>query len=250
MITKYLLTLGIGHLLGDFYFQSEKLAKHKDAKYTGVLLHSLEYYFVVLLVMLPLFSMDMFIAATFLSLTHFVIDTVKFILLKKKKIRKNSKAFVVDQCAHIICILVLAYIMDYYNFTAGYLKIVSDVINVFGLNAEVTVRWIMAVLIIHAPVNIFIQNFLSDYKPKNDETLIMVDNRAGRRIGTLERVIMLIFLSLNQYVAMGFVLTAKSIARYDKISKDEKFAEYYLLGTLLSALCVIVCKMAVLGITI
>ena len=53
-------------------------------------------------------------------------------------------------------------------------------------------------------------------------------------------------ISMNQYAAMGLVLTAKSIARYDKITKDEKFAEYYLLGTLISTACVVVCKMIVL----
>lgn len=36
--------------------------------------------------------------------------------------------------------------------------------------------------------------------------------------------------------AVGLVLTAKSIARYDKIAKEQDFAEYYLLGTLLSTL--------------
>lgn len=36
------------------------------------------------------------------------------------------------------------------------------------------------------------------------------------------------------------------IARYDKITKDEKFAEYYLLGTLISTACVVACKMIVL----
>ncbi|MCM1258048.1 MAG: hypothetical protein NC307_09370 [Roseburia sp.] len=44
-------------------------------------------------------------------------------------------------------------------------------------------------------------------------------------IGTVERLIMLILLSVDHYAAMGFVLTAKSIARYDKIAKDVKFAE-------------------------
>ena len=47
---------------------------------------------------------------------------------------------------------------------------------------------------------------------------------------------MLIFLSLGQYSALGLVLTAKSIARYDKITKDPDFAEYYLLGTLMSVI--------------
>ena len=40
MIVKYILILGIGHLLGDFYFQNEKIAKKKDEKMTGVLVHS------------------------------------------------------------------------------------------------------------------------------------------------------------------------------------------------------------------
>ena len=51
---------------------------------------------------------------------------------------------------------------------------------------------------------------------------------------------MTIFLSIGQYSAVGLVLTAKSIARYDKISKDQVFAEYYLLGTLLSSIVAIV----------
>jgi hypothetical protein len=45
---------------------------------------------------------------------------------------------------------------------------------------------------------------------------------------------------------MGVVLTAKSIARYDRISKDQGFAEYYLLGTLMSTACVVLCKFLIL----
>ena len=58
----------------------------------------------------------------------------------------------------------------------------------------------------------------------------------GDFIGTLERIIMVVLMSINQHSAVGLVLTAKSIARYDKISKDQEFAEHYLLGTLLSTL--------------
>ena len=59
-------------------------------------------------------------------------------------------------------------------------------------------------------------------------------SNAGRFVGTLERMILLMLISLKQYSAIGLVLTAKSIARYDKIAKEPEFAEYYLLGTLLS----------------
>lgn len=47
---------------------------------------------------------------------------------------------------------------------------------------------------------------------------------------------MVLFISLEQYSAVGLVLTAKSIARYDRITKEQDFAEYYLLGTLLSTI--------------
>lgn len=41
---------------------------------------------------------------------------------------------------------------------------------------------------------------------------------------------MLFFLLIKQYSSVELVLTTKSIARYNKISEDKEFAEYYLLG--------------------
>lgn len=213
MIIKYLLILGLGHVLGDFYFQNEKIVKEKDEKYRGVVWHSLEYYIVALLIILPVFSLDMIFSATYAAFAHFVIDTVKYKILIKKKIRKSDKVFVMDQCMHIISIFILAYVMDCWNFSIGYIGIVNRILNTYGFDAETLARWILAILLIHVPVNIFIQNFLEDYKPKGNEAIIKADNKAGRRIGTIERLIMLVFLSMDQYTAMGFVLTAKSIAR-------------------------------------
>lgn len=97
----------------------------------------------------------------------------------------------------------------------------------------------MKILLIHKPANILIANILGTYKPSEDQS-VDGDKKAGRLIGTLERIIMTIFLSIGQYSAVGLVLTAKSIARYDKISKDQVFAEYYLLGTLLSSIVAII----------
>lgn len=241
MIIKYLLILGIGHLLGDFYFQNESMARRKDESYKGVLWHSIEYYVAILFTVLPVYSQDMILAATCMAFVHFVIDTIKYILLAKKRIRKNGRLFVLDQCAHMVSILILAYVMECWNFSIGRMEIVNRVLNTYGLDAATLARWIIVILFLHVPANIFIQNFLEDYKPRVDETVIQADHRAGRKIGTIERLIMVIFLSMNQYTAMGFVLTAKSIARYDRIVKDEKFAEYYLLGTLVSTLCVLGC---------
>lgn len=245
-MTKYLLTLGIGHILGDFYFQTERIAGIKKQKYKGVLLHGLEYYGAMLVAIIPLFGIDMILAVTYAALIHFVIDTVKYIIVKRKKTKRENVIFVADQFFHILSILILAYIMLCWNFIADEVKIIEQIVTSFNLELETVARWTLAILLIHKPSNIFIQKFISEYKPKEDTSVIKFENKVGRRIGTTERIIMLIFLALNQYSALGFVLTAKSIARYDRISKDQKFAEYYLLGTLISTLCVIVCRLVVL----
>lgn len=232
--------------MGFFYVQNDKSARHKDKKYKGVLLHSFAYYAAVFLVILPVFSLDMVLAATCSAAAHFVIDTLKYVFWVKKVIRKKEYLFVLDQCVHLISIFTLAYMMDAWNFSMGQAGIVNSILSMYGFRAETAARWVAAILLIHAPTNIFIQTFLEDYRPKGDGTIIKSDNKAGRRVGTVERLLMLIFLSADQYAAVGFVLTAKSIARYDKIAKDEKFAEYYLLGTLVSTLCVVACRMLVL----
>ncbi|MCL6614030.1 MAG: hypothetical protein K6U03_05370 [Firmicutes bacterium] len=57
---------------------------------------------------------------------------------------------------------------------------------------------------------------------------------AGKMIGHLERLIILTLTLQAQYAAIGFILTAKSIARFQFVSRG--LAEYYLLGTLASSI--------------
>lgn len=61
---------------------------------------------------------------------------------------------------------------------------------------------------------------------------------AGAMIGILERVFTLTLVLLGQYMALGLILTAKSIARFEEL-KNRQFAEYYLIGTLSSMLVAI-----------
>jgi hypothetical protein len=55
----------------------------------------------------------------------------------------------------------------------------------------------------------------------------------GRIIGLLERLILFILVMQNQFTALGFVVTAKTIARFKNLD-DREFAEYFIVGTLLS----------------
>ncbi len=56
----------------------------------------------------------------------------------------------------------------------------------------------------------------------------------GRVIGLLERVLLYWFILHGQFGAIGFILAAKAFTRF-KALDDRAFAEYVLIGTLLSA---------------
>jgi len=60
-------------------------------------------------------------------------------------------------------------------------------------------------------------------------------DKAGIWIGRCERVLVLTFIIINQYTALGFLMAAKSILRYaDKDEMTQKKTEYVLVGTLMS----------------
>jgi hypothetical protein len=58
--------------------------------------------------------------------------------------------------------------------------------------------------------------------------------KAGRIISIIEKVIIFIFVIANQYAAMGLVIAAKAFARF-KVMDEKSFAEYVLIGNLLTA---------------
>lgn len=111
-----------------------------------------------------------------------------------------------------------------------------------GIQVFSLLRWSALLLMLCKPANFLISQFLRRYQAgpsvsaKKEDVFIPSDKNAGRIIGALERCTIALLISAGQYAAIGLVLTAKSIARYDKIAHDPAFAEYYLLGTLLSAL--------------
>jgi hypothetical protein len=77
-----------------------------------------------------------------------------------------------------------------------------------------------------------------DLKPRKsaaDGGLVDVGElNRGRIIGVLERALLYVFILQGQFGAIGFVLAAKAFTRF-KALDDRSFAEYVLIGTLLSA---------------
>ncbi|QUH27560.1 DUF3307 domain-containing protein [Vallitalea guaymasensis] len=71
----------------------------------------------------------------------------------------------------------------------------------------------------------------------NEPSLAMskTNQKIGIKIGIIERLLVIIFVAMGQYSAMGLILAVKSITRFEEL-KNKKKSEYYLLGTLLSFL--------------
>lgn len=116
--------------------------------------------------------------------------------------------------------------------------LIKDILDIIGISFQTITIVLLQLLLIHKPANTLIVSIIGAYKPINKKEKSNL--RAGRMIGTLERIIMLFFLLIQQYSSIGLILTAKSVARFNKISEDQLFAEYYLLGTLLSTIVVLV----------
>jgi len=246
MYREYFMLLLLGHILGDFYLQTKGIAKRKEKSVKWVFIHGLCYFGAMIITTLPIISFEVVLVALIVSVLHQLIDIIKYIglsiIVKKFKdtlvIERNL--FFIDQMLHILTLIFIMYIVIKKDIVIRECNVVQEFINIFEVSKVQILSWILAFLIIHKPANIAIEKLLIVYKPKDKDGNVKMDNKAGRFIGTIERSIMLIFLSIGQYSAIGLVLTAKSIARYDRISKERAFAEYYLLGTLISTLVVII----------
>ena len=62
-----------------------------------------------------------------------------------------------------------------------------------------------------------------------------IDVARGRAVGSLERALALTMVLLGDYAAVGWIIAAKSLARFKQL-EDREFAEYFLVGTLASFL--------------
>ena len=246
MFKEFFVLLLLAHLVGDFYGQPESLAEKKQKQIRWVFVHALLYWAANLIISLPVMSFAVFIFSSISALSHLIVDTLKYAFTCNRILSAadKRKIFFTDQIFHLFFIAIIAFLFAARGNTVLPLSVVTQVGIVTGLQPTMFLMWVTVILALHKPANLAISFALTPYKPGEDKTeensLSQADRNAGRFIGTLERIIIIVLLSLQQYSAIGLVLTAKSIARYDRITKDSAFAEYYLLGTLLSTLLAIV----------
>ena len=227
-----LILLLIAHFLSDFQLQNQQMADGKKKKIAALVQHLILVLIplVLLAFIFPLQNWDLFAK---IGISHAAIDSIKYFLTKKGIIKPafEKAAFVLDQVLHLACILII------YQDTGINLPTDSLLLQLPGL-AQLLIQ-VLFILVVTKPVNIVFKLFFSNYQPKEGEEELTVTG-AGALIGQLERLIMGIFLLMGQFAAIGLVFTAKSIARFDRISKDQGFAEYYLIGSLFSIISVLI----------
>lgn len=222
-----LIRLVIAHFLGDFLLQPLKWVKHKEEHkikskylYFHVLIHGVLAYILV-------GEWSNFLLPILIMIVHFLIDVFKIYQKKKKVIW-----FLIDQLLHIISIL-LIWMFFYHQQENGY----DFLIN--GLNSTQFWLVLLGYILILNPTAIVIYHLTKKWRKEigdSEDTEKAGLEDAGKWIGILERLLILTFILVNQFSAVGFLLGAKSIFRFGDLTgeKNRKLTEYVLIGTLLS----------------
>ncbi len=218
-LKTFLVLQFIAHLCLDYFFQTNKLAKQKNS--IGFKSGFLYWHTLVCFLLSWLFSLQIgfVLGAAVIAITHFLLDGFKKNLSANKFFGKYM--FFIDQAVHL---LILAVVVFFFQKWHGINPSVEIPINFKYLLV------ITGYLVCLKPANIFIKEVfrVTDIQVSSDNEM----PNAGKVIGVLERILTLTFIIVLQYSAVGFLIAAKSILRYQ--NTETLKTEYVLIGTMLS----------------
>ncbi len=231
-----LLLLVLAHLISDYVLKNRTILERKSEMEIGwFLLHG---GIVFIISFLLIFNYGILLAlklAGILSLSHLVIDFLKELINKQFKLDKGKViTFFSDQILHLFVIIVIWSSFNEYAgmpvFNIDIQEPYSHLLRWFAISSED----FLFVLIFYISV-IFVGALILDLVM----TLVNVDHfreentKSSRCIGIVERGLILTLVTFGPISSLALILTAKSLARFNKMN-DRDFAEYYLLGTLTS----------------
>jgi hypothetical protein len=96
--------------------------------------------------------------------------------------------------------------------------------------------YFIVLILLFKPSSLLINSIIKNFSNNDDKEGV---EKAGSFIGYLERILIFIFVINGFYVAIGFLIAAKSIIRISgnnnkDNNKERASSEYVLIGTLLS----------------
>lgn len=199
------------------------------------------------LVVLPFlrFSWSWVVLALYLIATPFLMRRVEQNL---KKLNRN-RAFIL--LANIVVLWILC--SPLFNLHGG--QLAGQTLSFLGwmlipegpltMDAVIDSQLIMAgCLLVINEMNIVLRYILKvmglESLGEQEDKVSDEEYSMGRLIGLLERIFIFIFVLMSQYSAIGFILAAKGVTRFNNFKDDRPFAEYVLIGTLLSTLLALI----------
>ena len=236
LLTAFL-GLYLAHLLTDFVLQSDRMIAGKNrGAASAYAAHGAIHFFSAAIFLgfaIPGLAVRSAFYAAILGLTllHLAIDWLKLRLVRSETLADGAATFLGDQAIHALTVFLTAWLIIRPPF--------GDLLAKFHwVQSAVEKPLIVAVVYIGVIFGGgYVVRFLTKPLTKQDmsilgETTNEMQN-AGMYIGWLERFVVLTALVLQSPATVGLILTAKSIARYPEM-KSVRFAEYFLIGTLLS----------------
>jgi Protein of unknown function (DUF3307) len=236
-LLRLFLALYFAHLLTDFIFQTRRMVDAKKrGGAAGYLAHGAVYYLTTALVTAAAISGALFSGryqAGFVGLVaiHLLIDIAKISLTGAGRVRDGVTAFAADQALHLLTVWVAACWMARTPVWMGGSALLA---GIRGAPNAIILLGIVYILVVFAGgyvIRYLTKSLLVGVKVANEETPQL--QNAGMYIGWLERFLILTAVLWRSPATIGLILTAKSIVRYPEM-KSIRFAEYFLIGTLLS----------------
>lgn len=212
----------LAHIIGDFILQSNSWVADKEKKqlkskylYLHVLIHAV-------LSFIFLWDINLWWIPVLIGITHFIIDALK---LQFQKLKTKRLWFFIDQALHILVILGISVFVKEINF---------EIFN----NPEL-LKYLTAAVFLTTPASMMIKILLSSWSPITVEhSKVQTESltNAGKYIGILERLFVFVFIVVNHWEGVGFLIAAKSVFRFSDLAeaKQRKLTEYIMIGTLLS----------------
>lgn len=219
------LQLLLAHILTDFVFQPTFWVQHKrihKASSGYLYIHS---FLAGLLTYLLLQRWNLWYIALLVSVSHFLID-----LWKLRHRKDDLRLFLLDQLFHLLVLVII------WIFLTGKVdQILPFLISVLNNPSFLVV--VTSYILVIFPVGFIIgkatRRWQNDLQEDENEAGLQ---DAGRYIGIFERVLVLTFILTGNFSAIGFLIAAKSILRFNDKSGAgaRKQTEYVLIGTLMS----------------
>lgn len=222
-----LIKLFLAHILADFVFQPTSWVKKKNKEKEKSFHFWAHSFLAGLLTYILLAEWTSFGVPISIFLLHAIIDFVKIKMSTNKTDEYKRVLFFIDQAFHLIVIaLVWLYLINGFDLIFPFTE------RIF--TNKKTLSLIVAFIFITIPAGIIIGQITEPFRKQinNSDSL----SKAGIYIGITERILILIFVIMNQYAAIGLLIAGKSILRVAKEGEAEgrKKTEYILIGTLIS----------------